>query len=196
MMTPKSKYRLFIGTYAVVLLSVSLMFSDCSGKREREMPVLPDAVYALSSDTLPFRFEVSGQAVFSAKRNRADEYFCNIHYPGLNACIYCTWHGMHPGDFDTMARESRALVYSHVQVATGIDEQPYADEARRVYGILYDIKGPVATPLQLALTDSTSYFFNASLYFNATPNVDSIAPYLAYIRKDVERMMQTFTPCR
>lgn len=192
-MRPIAKYRLFIGSYAVVLLLVSMVFSDCSGKKQ---PMLPDAVYSMSSDTLPFRFEVSDQAVFSVQRNKAEEYFCNINYPNLNACIYCTWHGMQSGDLETMARESRALAYSHVQMATGIDEQFYADDVKHVYGILYDIKGPVATPLQLALTDSANYFFNASLYFNATPDADSLAPYVAHIRKDVEQMMRTFTFCR
>ena len=193
MIPKKTKYRLFICSYAALFLFVSVVFSDCSGRKEPEVPALPAAIYALSPDTLPFRFDVSDQAVFTAKRNKADEYFCNINYPTLNACIYCTWHGMRPDDFETMSRESRALVYSHVQVATGIDEQFYGNDMQRVYGFLYDIKGPVATPLQLALTDSTSYFFNASLYFNATPNVDSLAPYVAHVRKDMEQMMQTFT---
>ncbi len=199
MISQKKKHNLFMIGYVLLLLFISIMAFNCSQTSERKVmkqelpvPMLPEAVYALSPDTFPFRFAVSEQADFSARETKPGEYFCDVVYPELKAQIYCTWHRITPEKLELMSEESRAMAYSHVHVATGIDEKLYSNDLTHVYGILYDIKGPVATPLQVALTDSANYFFNASLYFNATPNTDSIAPYVEYIRKDIVRMMETF----
>jgi gliding motility-associated lipoprotein GldD len=55
-----------------------------------------------------------------------------------------------------------------------------------VYGLVYDLGGAVASPVQFYLTDSTNHFLRGSLYFEAKPNPDSIAPVLAYVKKDIE----------
>lgn len=199
MISQKKKHNLFMIGYVMLLLFISIMAFNCSQASERKIvkqenlvPVLPEAVYTMSPDTFPFRFAVSEQAKFSARENKSGEYFCDVIYPELKAQIYCTWHRITPERFELMSEESRAMVYSHVHVATGIDERFYSNDSTHVYGLLYDLKGPVATPLQVALTDSANYFFNASLYFDVTPNPDSIAPYVKYIRKDIIRMMETF----
>ncbi len=194
----KKKHNLFMLIYGLLLLFLSIAASDCSrssrSKGNAEEIRLPAVTYLLTPDSFPFRFEVSDQAIFSARKNKEGEYFCDVKYPAFDAQLYCTWHALTPESFIRFAEESRRLVYSHTDVATAIDEKFYSNDRAGVFGFLYDIKGPVATPLQVALTDSTRYFFNASLYFNATPNTDSIAPYLEYIRKDVIRMMESFTP--
>ena len=197
MMTKRKKHNLFIGVYVALLLLVSVIAADCSGTAGKKGKVypkvdLPQPIYSMTPDTLPFRFGISDQAVFSARKNKEGEYFCDIIYPLLNAQLYCTWHRISPERFPLMAEESHKLAYQHTAIATGINEKLYENDLVHVYGILYDIKGDVATPLQVALTDSSSYFFNASLYFNATPNADSIAPTLDYIRKDVIHLMESY----
>lgn len=196
-MTTKKKHNLFMSVYVLLLLFVSIMAFDCSRSSDTKSVYpkveLPEVVYTMSPDSFPFRFDVSNQAKFSAKQNKNGAYFCDVIYPALNAQIYCTWHKITPDKFLLMSEESRRMVYQHTEIATEINEKLYSNDMTGIYGMLYDIKGPVATPLQVALTDSTNFFFNASLYFNATPNADSIAPYLTYIRKDIVRMMESFT---
>jgi len=153
----------------------------------------PKAEYASSTDSLPFTFDLSKQAKLTWQKNKPGEYFCNVDYPFLNARLYCTYHAITPDKFRNFAEESRKMAYQHTAVATGISEKTYANDLSHVYGILYNIQGNVATPLQVALTDSNRYFFNASLYFNMTPNADSIAPAVNYIRKDIIRIMESFT---
>lgn len=186
-----------MSVYVLLLLFVSIMAFDCSHSSDTKAVYpkveLPEVIYTMSPDSFPFRFDVSDQAKFFAKQDKNGAYFCDVVYPALNAQIYCTWHKITPDKFLLMSEESRKMAYQHMEVATGIDEKFYTNDLTGVHGLLYDIKGPVATPLQVALTDSTNFFFNASLYFDATPNIDSIAPYLAYIRKDIVRMMESFT---
>ena len=191
----ETKTKFFMVLYAVSLLTVSLSVSDCSDKkndRKRDPVALPPAEYALSPDSLPFRFEVSGHARFSARKTREGEYFCDLDYPGLKAHVYCTWHAVPPGGFRKLAEESRKLAYQHSSMADAIREKMYSNDSTRVYGILYDLEGNVATPVQLGLTDSTRYFFNASLYLDVPARSDSAALLREYVRKDLVRLMETF----
>lgn len=186
--------------YALLLLLVSIIICNCtvrSDKRQQAyLPLMPQAVYSLSPDSLPFRFEVSDQASFSSRKTKKGEYFCDVDYPALQAHLYCTWHEITPERFSQMAEESHKLAYQHSLMAETIQEKMYVNDSLKVYGILYDIAGNVATPVQVGLTDSVSFFFNASLYFNTTSTSDSIAPVLEYVRKDIRRMMETFTSNR
>lgn len=190
----KNHKNSFIVICILLILGITACTSPSSPKKKGYVRMdFPKAAYALSTDSLPFIFDLSNQARLSWKMNKVGEYFCNIDYPLLNARVYCTYHAITSSKFRNFAEESHKMAYQHTSVATGIKEQAYQNNLSHVYGLIYDIQGDVATPLQVALTDSNSYFFNASLYFNIVPNADSIAPAVNYIRKDIVRMMESFT---
>jgi len=65
------------------------------------------------------------------------------------------------------------------------------DSNRNVFGVVYDIEGAAASPMQFFLMDSTSHFLRGALYFNHRPNPDSIAPVLEFIRADVMQLSQS-----
>ena len=64
---------------------------------------------------------------------------------------------------------------------------------QRVEGIFFIIDGNVATPYQFFLTDSTRHFFRGALYYDASPNQDSLAPVNAFILKDIHHLINTFS---
>ena len=121
----------------------------------------------------------------------AGEWF-NISYPDLNAKLYCTFLPITPTQLSEVSEDSRKLVYRHAVKADIIDGHLFSNPDYRVFGILYLLEGNVASPLQFVLTDSVAHFFRASLLFNNTPNQDSIAPVLDYIKEDVERLIESF----
>ena len=58
-------------------------------------------------------------------------------------------------------------------------------------GVLYNLEGPVATPIQFFVTDSTDHFLRGSLYFDLAINSDSTAPVTERLLRDVEHLMST-----
>ena len=50
----------------------------------------------------------------------------------------------------------------------------------------------MATPLQFWMTDSAHHFLRATLYFNFTPNNDSLQPVIEYLRDDALHLVNTF----
>jgi len=194
-MTYQKKHNILLS--GTIFLFIMMFAASCSSRSEKKKKgvisvTFPIPQYATSTDSLPFTFDLSNQAKLTWQNNKPGEYFCNVDYPFLNACIYCTYHAITPNKFRLFAEESRKLVYQHTAMATAINEKTYSNDKLHVYGILYEIQGNVATPLQIALTDSNRYFFNASLYFNMTPNIDSISPAVKYIQKDIMRMIESF----
>jgi hypothetical protein len=50
----------------------------------------------------------------------------------------------------------------------------------------------VATAHQFFLTDSTKHFLRGALYFDATPNEDSLRPVNAFLQAEMKHLIQTF----
>ena len=61
-----------------------------------------------------------------------------------------------------------------------------------VEGLLFNLEGPVASPINFFMTDTLDHFVRASLYFNSNVDPDSIAPILEFVSKDVQQILQTF----
>lgn len=61
-----------------------------------------------------------------------------------------------------------------------------------VKGLLFNIEGPVASPVNFFLTDTTRHFLRASLYFNNAVNPDSISPILDFVNEDIDKILATF----
>jgi len=139
-----------------------------------------------------FEFELSNQAqIVNMPQNRTGEIF-NIIYPQLNAQIYCSYIPIQKNNLLQLSEESRDFVYIHATKADAIQEQVFENQEQKVYGIVYDIKGNVASPTQFVLTDSIGSFFRGALYFDNTPNQDSIAPVLEYINNDIQVLIESF----
>lgn len=152
---------------------------------------MPENQYVKLDTISPYFFEISKYA--KVKKNKKSDEFCiDIYYPFIDGTIYCTYNRFKSADFPTVSEESRTLAYKHTIRADAISESFFAKEGDRVFCILYDFKGNVASPVQFFITDSVSQYFRGSLYFNALPNADSIAPMKNYVFQDIRNLIETF----
>ncbi|NNE26839.1 MAG: hypothetical protein HKN09_08350 [Saprospiraceae bacterium] len=94
--------------------------------------------------------------------------------------------------FDALIQDAFEMVDKHNIKANYRSESIIENKDAQLYGILFEIDGPVAAPLQFYVTDSMSHFLRGSLYFNAQVNRDSIAPVYDFLKIDFERMMESF----
>ncbi|GHT39832.1 hypothetical protein FACS189437_04390 [Bacteroidia bacterium] len=137
-------------------------------------------------------FQISNQATIIYTPHTEEGEFFNIVYPQLHAQIYCSYLLIKKENFAQFSEESRKFVYLHALKADAIREQVFENQEQSVYGIRYDIQGNVASPAQFVLTDSIHAFFRGALYFDNTPNQDSIAPVLDYINNDIQVLIESF----
>ena len=153
---------------------------------------LPEPTYRMIDTlNLPYRFELSSYAVLKYREEPNEKFWIDITYPHLNAGVYCSYKPVQNNLFE-LTEDARKYVYKHSVKADGISERVFQNEDKRVFGLLYDLKGNTASSLQLVLTDSTKHFFRGALYFDNVPNKDSIAPMAEFIRQDMIHLMETF----
>lgn len=145
----------------------------------------------------PLRFEFPdyGQVVRDTlffNEKPADPCWFTIEIPQLNASLHCSYGRiLKKTDFDHFIEDEFKLLGKHNIKADFRDEVALKNN-NGVSGMAFLLEGPVATPYQFFLTDSTRHFFRASLYFNAQVNPDSTRPVLEFLQKDLSRMQETF----
>ncbi len=141
---------------------------------------------------LPYSFELSDNARVTPRKTKNEQYWIDITYPAFQVNIHCTYYPVQK-NLRELSDDAQDFVYKHAGKASAIPEQGFINEDARVYGVLYELMGNTASPYQFYLTDSTQHFFRGAVYFNCTPNQDSLAPIINYLQQDVRHLMETFT---
>lgn len=176
-----------------IIIGLLLVLVSC-GKNYSPRPYgyfridLPEHRYTTFDNSYPYTFQMSEHATIIPRK---ETYWMDIYYPGFKARLHCSYKTVNR-NFQELSEDTRSLVYKHAIRADAITEMPFENPQAKVYGILYDITGNSASPLQVVLTDSTRHFFRAALYFNAVPNGDSIAPVVGYFREELRQLVETF----
>ena len=189
------KFLRFFGHFHYFLL-LSLFFATCSDYSPKPAGYfridLPTPVYS-SVDTFRwFQMDLSDQARIVSLPPEDEAILFNIDYPSLNAQIHVSYLPVKKGQLTQLTEESRTFVYRHALKADAINERVCQNPEQKVYGLIYNIEGNVASSTQFFLTDSVHSFFRGALYFNHTPNQDSITPVLEYINQDIEILIESF----
>lgn len=177
----------------VIFIFVSLILISC-GKEVTPKPSgelrleYPKAQYQKFDSNCTYTFEYSDFAkIYDAKK----PCWFYLNYPKMKAKIFVTYYPVN-NDFDDHVRESEKMVYEHTKKASSIDTKSFEYPERRVFGNFYELKGQSASNLQFYATDSTKHFVTAYLYFDSRPKPDSLAPAVAYIKKDLMHLLDTF----
>ena len=156
---------------------------------------LPEPTYLLTEGeawTCPFTFEYSQYSAITVDpRYRNKSCWYNLYYPRYRATVHLTYTEV-ADDLAVHIEDSRKLAMKHIAKAAQIEEAVINDETNRVYGVVYDFKGETASDMQFFLTDSTDHFLRGALYFTVSPNKDSLAPVIGYIKKDIGKLISSF----
>lgn len=118
-------------------------------------------------------------------------YWLNVDFPDYSATIYLSYKEIKAGQsFDQLLDESFKLSYKHDIKADFIHTPDFVTE-NGLLGIYFEVGGNTASNYQFMLSDTTKHFLRGALYFNVTPNVDSIRPVLNYLKEDMEILIES-----
>ncbi|MEN8765544.1 MAG: gliding motility lipoprotein GldD [Wenyingzhuangia sp.] len=146
----------------------------------------PKATYQKSSEALPYRFQYSVQAILNIKPRS----WSDLQYPDLKAELNMTYQKVDK-DIMRLFLDAEKLTYKHALKADRIEMHPYENKSKKVYAKIFEVTGDVASAIQFQATDSTKHFLSGALYFDASPNYDSILPAIDYLKKDIETLIET-----
>jgi len=94
-------------------------------------------------------------------------------------------------DFAKYVDDAHKLTFKHTIKAESIEEYQI-ENPNNVGGIIYEVGGDAASSVQFFLTDTNRHFLRGALYFSNTPNADSIAPVVKFVKEDMMHLIDTF----
>jgi gliding motility-associated lipoprotein GldD len=152
----------------------------------------PEKGYEEYQSNCDFRFERPKYSYIEKSRSAKGDDSCwfNLVVPSIHAKIHFTYLPVRNNLADYMD-DAYNFAYQHNIKASGIKRTMIHNDSANVHGIVYDLKGNVASPLQFYVTDSTDHFLRGALYFSRVPNADSLSPSLDFIREDMIHLMNT-----
>lgn len=117
---------------------------------------------------------------------RKEKCWFNIEYPFINCKIHLTIYPIgNDKELASLIEESKKLVYKHAAKVSAIEENYITDTLVKKKGIKFYIKGESASFIQFFFIYEKN-FFRGAVYFETSPNYDSLLPLINYINLDVD----------
>jgi gliding motility-associated lipoprotein GldD len=164
----------------------------------------------------PYRFEYPVYARIVQDSTFFEEqpenpYWINIEFPQFHGKIYVSYieiggksrfkvrdakgnyiDSAGINTFDNLIKSSYALTYKHTYKASSIVDSVFTT-ANNVEGVYFKIEGNAATANQFLVTDSVKHFLRGALYFDATPNADSLGIVNHFLQQDMKHLINSLT---
>jgi gliding motility-associated lipoprotein GldD len=162
----------------------------------------------------PFSFEypvyarIDQDSLYLFQKGK-DPYSINIDFPSLNGKIYMTYKvigetsnyqvkntsGVYRDSigkniFQNLVDDCYKLTYKNDIKAYSIQDS-IMHTPNNITGIFFRLSGNVATAKQFFLSDSVHNFLRGALYFDATPNEDSLRPVNDFLQEDMKHIINT-----
>lgn len=136
-------------------------------------------------------------------------YWINVDFPTFNGKIYISYKriggssvfkvkgpdgkyhdSVAVNKFINMVTDAYNLSYKNDVKAYSIEDS-IIHTPNSITGIYFNLTGEVATAHQFFLSDSTKNFLRGALYFDATPNEDSLRPVNNFLQQDMKHLINT-----
>ncbi len=138
----------------------------------------------------PIYSDIEKDTVFQNEKE-SNPFWINVVIPSLGGVINITYKDITPSQpLDSLVEGSWALSFFHHEKAEYIE--PW--ENTNPYGVglvVYTVGGNTASRYQFTATDSVKHFIRGALYFDVTPNADSLKPATDFLMRDIMHMLNT-----
>lgn len=188
---------------AALFLGISILFMQCRPYTPTPKPRgyfhidLPKKEYqTFDVDSFPYRFDypVYGQITRDSNLilNNGDPFWINIHIPAFDATIYLSYKEITASQtLQQLVDESFFMTEKH-QVRADYIHTPPIMTAKGYKGFLYEVGGNAASAYQFFISDEERAALRGALYFNVSPNADSLRPLYDFIKEDLDVLLETF----
>lgn len=191
-------------SYRIFILPLLCAVAFCSCRPSTPIPKprgyyrieLPRHAYRnFDSTGFPFRFEypVYGKISQDINLNKEEHapYWLNVEFPDMSATIYLSYKPITKQEpLSKLIEQSYKLSYAH-DIRADYIKSPEFKTKNGLTGVFYSVGGNAASAYQFFVTDNEQHFIRGALYFNTTPNADSLKPASDFLKKDMEYLVET-----
>ena len=193
----KKNYYLLLTAFCLLVILTACNSDFVQRERGYYKIDLPDKKYQVfNRPGFPYTFEypvygniIQDSLFFDEKVE--NPYWINVDFPQFEGRLHLSYKEVGPNKFDSLVNDAFTLSYKqHTSRASAIQSNPFTTP-NNISGIYFTLKGNAATANQFFATDSVKHFLRGALYFNAPPNEDSLQPVNAFLRQDMEHLINT-----
>lgn len=118
-------------------------------------------------------------------------YWIYVDFPTIGGRYYISYKQISPSQpLEKLMEDSHEMSFTvHSKRADYITDVAYQNG--NVYSILYNAGGNAASAYQFIATDSMKHFIRGALYFDVTPNADSLKPATEFLKEDMKHLIET-----
>ena len=204
-----------------VLCTLYFVLASCnsvytSKKRSYYKIDFPERNYVkFENNGYPYSFEYPAYATVIKDStffdsNPENPFWINIDFPQFNGRLFLSYKiiggkaiykikqadGKYKdsagiNNFDKMVNDAFKLTNKNESVASSIKDS-LIQTSNGVTGVFFRVGGNAATARQFFLSDTSRNFFRGALYFDVTPNADSLRPVLDFLQADLDHLINTF----
>ena len=214
----RSKMKLRLPLFFIFILYVlqSCNSTYTSRKKGYYQIKLPQKHYLVFNDSaVPYSFEYPDYATIVKDSTYFDSspenpFWRNVDFSQFNARIFLSYKsiggkalykvkqadGMYKDSlginyFDKMVNDAFNLTNKNEAVATSIKDSVFRTK-NGITGVLFRVGGNAATARQFFMSDTSRHFIRGALYFDTTPNADSLKPVQDFLQADISHLINTF----
>lgn len=215
-----AKSRSFSIVYCLLSIACCTFFSCNSNYTSRKRGYykidFPAREYVtFNTKGFPYTFEYPSYAKIIQDSTYFDStpenpYWINIDFPTFGARIFLSYkiiggkavykvkqsNGSYKdsigiNEFDRMVNDAFKLTNKNQSIASSIKDS-LMHTRNGITGVFFKVGGNAATAKQFFLSDTTHHFLRGALYFDVTPNADSLKPVQDFLHTDINHLLQTF----
>jgi len=185
----------------VLFLFVSvLVWTSCKNNDYTPKPrgyfriTLPSKEYRMLDSIFPYTFNYPVYCkILPDAQSPQETNWINLQFTGFRGVLHLSYKPVqNNSNLSQYIEDSRILAFKHIPKASMIEQIQVQYPENKVYGLIYVIKGQgAASPYQFYITDSLHHFMRGALYFDASPNSDSLKPVIDFVRKDIDHLIET-----
>lgn len=172
---------------------------------------LPQRAYKeFNEPGYPYAFEYPVYASISKEADSTgnNPYWINVNFDQFQGRIYLSYKSITGSSvykiktpsgykdsvvgnsFESLREEAYKMTYKHTIKATGIIDSAFAT-ANGSTGVYFYVAGEAATSKQFYVADTARHFLRGALYFDASPNADSISVVSDFLEEDIKHLLKT-----
>ncbi len=156
---------------------------------KREYQTFNEKTYPYSFD-YPIYAEIVKDTTFFDQKTE-NPWWINIDFKTLGGKLYISYKEINSkNNLASLLEDSYQMTHFHTKKADYINE-PKFHTKNNVHGLYYDVGGNAASAFQFYATDSVKHFIRGALYFDVTPNADSLKPINQFLREDIVHIVNS-----
>ncbi len=117
-------------------------------------------------------------------------YWINVDFPQFQGKIYISYRKIGAVGFEKLVDDAFKMTYTHTSKATEINDSLFRTK-QGITGVWFNVGGNAATAKQFFITDSSRHFLRGALYFDSTPNEDSLGVVNNFLQEDMRHLINS-----